>query len=421
MQPESYEVVLRLLLAAALGSVVGIERERHGEEKERVAGIRTFTLTSLLGATSSLLHIFTGEALPLAASILGFTLLVVMLIWIRREQGFYGFTTPIAFTLTYFVGLLAGFGKLIESSTLGILTTVFLLGKERLHVLARGLTASELLGALEFLAIALILLPLVEYVGDLPVIGRGQILDVYWILIIVVIISSISFVSYVALRLLRPGRSLPLVGILGGLVNSEATVISLGELSRASGNVRVYVSPIMLANASMLIRNIVIAAISDPKLTVFRLLVLPLGSMLMVDVVLAALLHSWGAVSEGIGEIRLESPFALKSALSFGGLFAVFNALVYLLNRLSGGLSYLVSLGGLVSSGAVTASMASLVYSGHMDAHYAAGAILLASTISTLNKILLLRFANKRLVGLVALGILPVAAVGLFWFVLKFL
>jgi len=53
-----YDLLYGFVAALGIGILVGIERERDQSRKEdiRVAGVRTFTLIALLGATSGLLY-----------------------------------------------------------------------------------------------------------------------------------------------------------------------------------------------------------------------------------------------------------------------------------------------------------------------------------------------------------------------------
>lgn len=59
------DIFLRMLLAAAAGAVVGIEREYHG----RPAGMRTHILVSLGSAMISLISLEMNQALPLSENI----------------------------------------------------------------------------------------------------------------------------------------------------------------------------------------------------------------------------------------------------------------------------------------------------------------------------------------------------------------
>ena len=81
----------RLLLALALGLVVGLERERRSKE----AGLRTFAFVALLGALGALL----GEAFSLAILALVGVLVVLLNLHALRSRQVSELTTSAALVL----------------------------------------------------------------------------------------------------------------------------------------------------------------------------------------------------------------------------------------------------------------------------------------------------------------------------------
>ena len=93
--PIELEMVLRLLLATALGGVIGFQRERAGKP----AGIRTYSLICI------------GSALFTIASALGFLGAGAIM---RREEGIVeGLTTAATVWVVAGVGLTAGAGMYV--------------------------------------------------------------------------------------------------------------------------------------------------------------------------------------------------------------------------------------------------------------------------------------------------------------------
>ena len=127
--PIVIEMVLRLLLAAALGAAIGYQRERTGKP----AGLRTHILISLGAAlfTVASLYGFGGAADPsrIAAGIVaGIGFLGAGAI-IRREEGFVaGLTTAATIWAVAAIGLAAGAGLYLISvvATALILVVLFL-------------------------------------------------------------------------------------------------------------------------------------------------------------------------------------------------------------------------------------------------------------------------------------------------------
>ncbi|MDD1764201.1 MAG: MgtC/SapB family protein, partial [Methanobacteriaceae archaeon] len=66
-------LLLKIIIALALGALIGIERERKGHEME-FAGVRTFMLIALLGVISAYLSQFYSFFLGL--SFLGVVVLI---------------------------------------------------------------------------------------------------------------------------------------------------------------------------------------------------------------------------------------------------------------------------------------------------------------------------------------------------------
>ncbi len=78
-------LLLRLVVALAIGLLFGLERgwrQREEAEGERAAGLRTYTLTALLGALSALLSTYTSPVF-LGLSFLVFALAFGAFAWLE--------------------------------------------------------------------------------------------------------------------------------------------------------------------------------------------------------------------------------------------------------------------------------------------------------------------------------------------------
>jgi len=127
--PIEVEMVLRLLLAAALGAAIGYQRARAGKP----AGLRDYTLISIGAAlfTVASLYGFGAIADPsrIAAGIVaGIGFLGAGAI-IRREEGLVaGLTTAATIWMVAAIGLAAGAGLyLVSAVTTGIALIVLFL------------------------------------------------------------------------------------------------------------------------------------------------------------------------------------------------------------------------------------------------------------------------------------------------------
>ena len=134
---EFTRVVLRLLLAALLGGLLGIERERKG----KAAGVRTHMLVSMGAALFVLLASQGGmEDAELSRVLQGVIAGIGFLgagtiLKAEREEKVYGLTTAAGIWLTAAIGVAAGLGRestavLSTMLTLGVLAVVPILVRE---------------------------------------------------------------------------------------------------------------------------------------------------------------------------------------------------------------------------------------------------------------------------------------------------
>ncbi|MDX1450355.1 MAG: MgtC/SapB family protein, partial [Acidimicrobiia bacterium] len=89
-------IILRFLLAAALGALIGLERQvTHGEESPAFAGMRTFALYAIWGAGATLVGEQIGQA-AFAVVAAGFVGLLLVEYWVVASGGDSGTTTEAA-------------------------------------------------------------------------------------------------------------------------------------------------------------------------------------------------------------------------------------------------------------------------------------------------------------------------------------
>ena len=210
----STSVIISFLVAALLGLLVGLERERKRETRGSIfAGVRTFPLIALFGAVTAQLSTFTTPYLVIA----GFVALAGLLglaYWRATAGEKIGGTSEVTALVTFGLGVFSGF-HLYEPALAGAgIVMVVLTLRGGLHHLAGALSRQDLFAVAQFVAVSLIILPLVpdENLGPWGVWNPRTI----WLL--VVLISGISFVGYVAVRLIGARRGIGVSGLLGGIV-----------------------------------------------------------------------------------------------------------------------------------------------------------------------------------------------------------
>ena len=252
-------------------------------------------------------------------------------------------------------------GAVIFAVSVVVLMLALLSYKEEMVLFTNHLKKSELHAAITLGILSFVILPVLP-IGPLD---RWGLFDIRKIWLMVVLISAIGFGNYILLKLYG-SKGINYTGFLGGLVNSTATVAELSQKARIDELAldNSVFRAIMWAKTAAFLRNGVILAIFAPNALPAGLI--PVGLMLAVTFYLA--LRGRRAHVDAPPEINLESPFSLKSALTFGWLFAVITVFGSLAGQLLGNLGfYVVSFfGGIVSSSSTAATAAHLVTSGHI-------------------------------------------------------
>lgn len=405
---DNTEGMIALALALGLGLLVGLQRERHAE----FAGIRTFALITVLGATAGLLVAHWGGWV-LAAAWLGLALLLFLGgSTAERSQGPVagglvdgGITTEIAALVMFGVGALLAAGLLAQGIVLGGAVAVLLHWKEPLHHFARGLGAADFRAVIQFVLIALVILPL------LPdrAFGPYAVLNPYQVWLMVVLIVAINLSAYVSYRLVGSRGGALLGGLLGGLVSSTATSVSYARQARA-GLVQAGAAALVVVLASAMVYPRILAemVLVAPALAGRAWLPLAITFVVMLSTVGLALLR---VRPEPVATSH-SNPAQLPAALGFGLLYAVVLWVVAAGQSLFGQSAiYGVALiAGFTDVDAITLSSAQLVRDGQLDADLAWRVVLLASLSN-----LLFKFGIAAVLGPVALlrHLLPGFAAGL--------
>jgi uncharacterized membrane protein (DUF4010 family) len=399
--------LVNLAAAIGVGALVGIEREHRRDRTTVVAGVRTFPLVSMAGFLTTLLARQLDSELVLAAGVVAGAGLALGFFYVRYMAGNLGFTTPMAVMVTFLAGGLIAYELLIEAMVVAVATTFLLLTKDRLHQLAEALTRDEMMGALQFVALAFVAFPIAtELEGPYlrGLVGDGRPVDLQWTLLIVVAASGLAFVSFLAMRELGGRRGMAASGALGGLVNSEAATASVATIAKNTQGLRQAAAAAVVAAAgTALLRNLVLAGFADPSLAMVGPFALVLVAPLAVTVLGVVWLARGAEDGEPPDDIGLRSPFAIRPALTFALVFTAVNAAAFFLQEGAGTLGvYATSLGAIVSSGAVVASAANLVYTGTVTPTVGVITAVLATVIGFLAKIGVVAFANRGMLREVA-------------------
>lgn len=353
-EAEAVRVLAGLSVALAIGLVIGLEREWSQTTDGHThffAGARTFALTGLLGGVCAFVPpMIAGVALAAVAalSVLAYSVAA-------RASEARGGTTEIALLLAFALGFLAGEGMTLAASAAGVATAGLLSAKRRIGAAAAALTAREVRAILLFLAVTVIVLPVLP--GEaLPALG-GASPRALWGL--VVLISGLSFAGYWLTRAFGPRRGALMTGLVGGLASSTATTISLARLSAAEPALAAPAAAgIVAANMVMVGRLGVLTALLSP-LTLGRLWpsLLVAGGVGAAWIARRVRFRTGEAVSPAA--LSLTNPFELRPAIVFAGLLVLISLLSQGAAQMFGdkGLYVLAAVTGFADADAVALSV----------------------------------------------------------------
>ena len=374
-------VVIRLAVALGIGLLIGIERERtKGQQPDReTAGVRTFTITSLIGAASLLVG---GPATLIAfAAIVG--AIIAVGYWRTRAQD-PGMTTEIAQLATLLLGALA-MREPELAAALGVVIAVLLAIRTKLHNWVRNaLTDDEIRDALILAAAALVILPLTP---EEPVDRWGAIKPrQLWTLAVTVM--AINTLGYIALRMLGPKVGLAVAGFFSGFVSSTATIGAMGARATKQPDLRrSAVAGAAISSVATVVQLAVVIGVVSMSLLVH--LALPLVAAGVAAAIYAAHFTLRTAKESGDREAPAGRPFDPKTALIFVVVVGVALVVSALLTQWLGsrGLLLASAVAGFGDAHAPAISAASLAVKGSAEMPLAAIAVLTAFTTNGISKI----------------------------------
>lgn len=327
---NSYELppgAAGLVAALAVGLVIGLERGWHDRELPeggRVAGLRTFALTGLLGGVLGHLQPDFG-AWPLLGALLGLALLLTVS-YARNAKlsGNLSATTPVAMLLTLVLGAFAAHGNITLALSAAVVGAVLLDLKPTLHGWLRLIDHRELTASLQLLVLSMVILPYLPNTG----LGPYAALNPYQLWWAVILIAGLSLTGHFAMRITGAQRGVLWTGILGGLASSTATTLALARYAREQPSLTgAAVAGTLASCGVMFFRMVVLLGVIQPAL------LSTFGSALVVTGVALLCIALWGwrkldRTVVGEGAVGAMAPFDLGTALGFGVLLAVMSVLV---------------------------------------------------------------------------------------------
>lgn len=383
---ESIESFERLGLALAIGAVVGVERhwrERDESAGKRTAGIRTFMIAGMLGGLSGFIEQALAAPFPRHGLVViaMFTIFsAIFALYQYREsgsEGNYSVTTVVTAMATFALGALAVLGSVQLAAAGAVALVAVLASREMLHRFVRALSWNELRSAIVFLAMAVIVLPILPSAPLGPFGGISP--SSTWLL--VVLLAGISFLGYAAVKAFGRVRGELVAGAVNGLVSSTAIAVANARLSVAGQPAALLAAGATAANATSYLKVLLYAAILAPSIAG------RLGASLVAACLVMAgfsLLFTQSDIAKHT-ESSTQNPFELSSVLKTALLLVAVGFLARAAASWFGesGLLVVSTLSGLADIDAITVTIAGMRDAiGVEFAATALGAAVIANTVA---------------------------------------
>jgi uncharacterized membrane protein (DUF4010 family) len=346
----------QLFISIGLGLIVGLQREWA---ESPIAGIRSFSLVSIMGTICGLLSYRLGSGIIYLgmSGILGVTLIekITLMNKIKLHRGI---VTEVSLLTMFLVGVLVSTGPIILATSIAGLLTVILHVKLELHRFAAKFSKEEIRSIMQFVAITLVIFPILPKTSF----GPNNVLNLPQIWLMVIFINGISLMGEIIYKFKGQHNGVIWTGLIGGMISSTATTLNSSRNVSLNKNQYIYYSIIILTSWTTLYFRVFLELISvAPSFNV----TLPLLILIIVSGL--SILWVWKKNNSHISDTRMEyHPTGLKTALSFAFFYSL---VIYLFafmkeEMVSPAQSIVAFISGIVDVDAITLSTGRLVEKG---------------------------------------------------------
>jgi uncharacterized membrane protein (DUF4010 family) len=407
------EFLVGMGLSLLLGALLGVQREiRQQTQKRRdFAGFRTYTFITLFGYLIGYLSFGVFDSVYIfPVALFGVFILVALAYYTisKYNKKEIGMISGVVALLAFLVGIMISLEFYQISIAVAIaITTILFLGN-KLHSFAKNLTHEEIFATLKFAIISLVVLPLLPNKNysplDFPLLGellKSQgfipidilagldIFNFYYLWLMVVFISGIAYVGYILMKTIGAEKGILVTGFLGGFMSSTALTSSFSIESKKYNSLSWPLAVgVIIACSVMFFRMLFEVLILNSDL--FWELFFSLGLMGSCGIILGVYLYlKKDKYSRKIKEIDVDSPFSIKPALKFAGLFLGVLFVTKLLTLIFGNSGiYLVSfVSGITDVDAITISLSKLALEGAIPNGVAQFGMIIAAFANTFFKV----------------------------------
>lgn len=383
----NYEDLTTLGIAFGLGLLVGMQREKHN--KDQIAGVRTFTLISVLGVIAGFLtRLYDNPyVLPLIGLAMAAMLITANIMKLKKQDNpTMGQTTEMAALMMFAIGAYLVVGDRVVGVIMGAAIAILLYVKDHLHKFIGDLEDNDVSAIMILAGISLIILPILPD----KTFGPFDVLNLRNIWLMVTLIVGISVIGYFIYKFIGKKYGILSNGILGGIISSTATTVSYARFTKKSKNIHKASAFVIFSAATVsLVRVMIeIGAVIPSQLSK---VVLPIVALFLMMIGLSVVLfYLINKKSKSDDMPRPKNPAQLTSALMFGAIYAIILLAVAFTQQELGdkGLYVAAFVGGLANKDAITLSLSKSIGSG-LDANFGWRLIVVASLSNLLFKIVL--------------------------------
>ena len=394
--------------ALGIGMLIGLERERHKGEGElrAFAGLRTYSITALLGYVAQ--QVGGGLLLGLIAGCLA--VIVSTAYWKSREKD-PGITSEVALLTVLVLGAWCGVAPELATA-IGVVMAGLLAYRDKLHNFARSqLTDVEMRDGLLLLVVALVVLPLAPD----RIIGPYGALNPRTICTLTVLLMAVGAVGHVAVRTLGPRYGYVLGAIASGFASSTVTVAAMGHIAvKEPEHLRTLAAAAILSNIATVTQVALILGTVEP--TLLSQMAWPLLAGFATTALYGACLMLSAPPAGASQTVQVGGAFDLKLALimvlTLSGITFLSSLMLYHFGQV--GVMLTATLSGFADAHASIASIAALATSGKLSLASASIPVLLAVSCNALSKCLVAGVSGgRRFAAYVIAG--QVLLVGAMW------
>lgn len=411
-QLTQMDFFIRMLVAAGIGFVIGLEREYSSKSKksELFAGVRTFVVVAFVGFLSAMVSILFNPWL-FVGGFISIAMIVSVSYWITANKGDIGGTTEMTILLVFLLGSTTFMGFVETSLALMVVTTVFLSLKVPFKTMIGEITQDELYAFITFVVLALLILPFLpnQTYGPFEVFNPKEL---GWV---IVLTSGLTFVGHLLMKFLGTDRGILFTGIVGGFISSTVVTWVFSRKSKEAPKLSLHCAvAILAASTIMIIRVVIWVMIFNPDL--WPALALPIAVIFLGGLGISIFFYrKQQQVDKLQTDVPLGKPLNLRQAVFFGLLYTGILFLVSYANEQFGDAGIFLSSGiaALTDIDAISISLSKLA-GNKIEILTAQNAILLAALSNTIVKIGISLFVGSNQLRkhiLIGYGIIFIAGI----------